>query len=194
MSLSLLFVASSSIIYHIFALFISEMHASLTSYIVQIISDHLFCLDPVTTAVWLVFFDLIILSTLHWAMAYSSSVHNNLDSLWVIFSRIGSQALLMYTSVSSLSFPKLWTYLRFQHHTALYPLSCLISWDWTSSYELCALFVYSLPVSHLTLATSITISCPEWSDINYTWISSPICQNMLIWLYFFPWGDVQVNL
>jgi hypothetical protein len=45
----------------------------------------LFRLDPVTTAIWLVSFGLIILSILHWTMVYFSSVHNNLDSLWQKF-------------------------------------------------------------------------------------------------------------
>jgi hypothetical protein len=36
---------------------------------------------PVTAAVWLVSFGLIILSILHQTIAYASSVHNNLDSL-----------------------------------------------------------------------------------------------------------------
>jgi hypothetical protein len=47
-----------------------------------------------------------------------------------------------------LCFPKLRTYMymRFQHDTALHPLPSLIAWDWTSPYEFCALFLYSLPV------------------------------------------------
>jgi hypothetical protein len=44
---------------------------------------HLFRLDPVTAAIWLVSFDLIILSILRRTTAYSSSIHNNLDSLWL---------------------------------------------------------------------------------------------------------------
>jgi hypothetical protein len=40
-------------------------------------------LDPVTTAVWLVSFDLIISSINRRTMAYASSIHNNLDSLWM---------------------------------------------------------------------------------------------------------------
>jgi hypothetical protein len=39
-------------------------------------------LDPVATAIWLVSYGLIILSILRRTMAYASSVHNNLDSLW----------------------------------------------------------------------------------------------------------------
>jgi hypothetical protein len=42
---------------------------------------HLFCLDPVTTAVWLFSFDLIILSILRRTVTYASSIHNNLDCL-----------------------------------------------------------------------------------------------------------------
>jgi hypothetical protein len=39
-------------------------------------------LDPVATAIRLVFFGLIISSVLHGTMAYASSIHNNLGSLW----------------------------------------------------------------------------------------------------------------
>jgi hypothetical protein len=73
--------------------------------------------------------------------------------------------------------------LRFQHDTALYPLPCLISWDWTSPYEICALFVYSLPLlpnfCHHQIVVSITIYCPEGSDVKYTWMTSPFYQNMV---------------
>jgi hypothetical protein len=48
------------------------MSAGFTSYIVQIILIYIFHLDPVTTAVWLAFFDLIILSILRRTMAYTS--------------------------------------------------------------------------------------------------------------------------
>jgi hypothetical protein len=57
------------------------MSAGFTSYIVQIIPIYVFLLDPVTIEIWLVFFDLIILSILHRTMAYAPSIHNNLDSL-----------------------------------------------------------------------------------------------------------------
>jgi hypothetical protein len=69
---------------------------------------HLFHLDPVTTAIWLVSFGLIILSILRRTMAYASSVHNNLESLL---------SLLIITPASP--FYKLRTCLRFQHDTAL---------------------------------------------------------------------------
>jgi hypothetical protein len=42
------------------------------------------CLDPVTTTIWLVSFDLIILSILHRTMGYVSSVHDNLDSHYIL--------------------------------------------------------------------------------------------------------------
>jgi hypothetical protein len=45
--------------------------------------SHLFPLDPVTTAVWLVSFHPIILSIFHLTVAYAPSIHNNLDSLWL---------------------------------------------------------------------------------------------------------------
>jgi hypothetical protein len=49
------------------------------------ICSHLFRLDPVTTAVWLVSFGLIILSILHRIMSYASSIHSNIDPLWQKF-------------------------------------------------------------------------------------------------------------
>jgi hypothetical protein len=54
------------------------MPAGFTSYIAHDY-PHLFHLDPVTTAVWLVSFGLTILSILHRTMAYASSIHDNLD-------------------------------------------------------------------------------------------------------------------
>jgi hypothetical protein len=51
-----------------------------------------------------------------------------------------SEALLM--STSSL---KLRMFVRFEHDTVLYPMSCL-DWHCTSQYEIYALFVHSLPV------------------------------------------------
>jgi hypothetical protein len=44
---------------------------------------HLFHFDPVTIAIWLESFDLIIFSTLHRTIAYASSIHNNLHSHWL---------------------------------------------------------------------------------------------------------------
>jgi hypothetical protein len=42
-------------------------------------------LDPVTTAIWLASSGAIILSIPRQTMAYVSSGHNNLDSLWLKF-------------------------------------------------------------------------------------------------------------
>jgi hypothetical protein len=59
----------------------------------------------------------------------------------------------------------------------LYPLTLLISWDWTSQYEICSyLFTHwkSLPnFCHHQIMVSITVCCPERSEIKYTWIPSP---------------------
>jgi hypothetical protein len=69
-------------IFQIFSLFISEMPAGFkycSGY------PYLFRLDPVTTAMRLVSFDLITFSTLHQTMAYASSVHNNINSFWLKF-------------------------------------------------------------------------------------------------------------
>jgi hypothetical protein len=50
--------------------------------------------------------------------------------------------------------------LRFQHETALQPLLRLISWDWTSPYELCTLFIYSLLLVSCQLQTCVSdIKC-----------------------------------
>jgi hypothetical protein len=84
----------------------------------SLISDypHLFHLDSVTTATWLVSFDLIILSILHRTMAYASAIHNIIDPLWL--------KCLYYSFQSAVNMR---TSIRFQHDTALYPLPRLIS-------------------------------------------------------------------
>jgi hypothetical protein len=43
------------------------------------------------------------------------------------------------------------------------------------------------------MVVSITICCPEWSDIKYTWMPSPVYQNMVNLIMGFPFGDVQVH-
>jgi hypothetical protein len=61
-------------------------------------------------------------------MAYAASVYSNLRSLWLKFWYSLSWFLKVYEySPQHLSFPKLQTYLRFQHNNALYPLPHLIS-------------------------------------------------------------------
>jgi hypothetical protein len=89
-------------------------------------------------------FDLIVLNILHQTIAYASSIHNSLDSLAqiFIFSVVGSQAVLISTSSSE--FSKVVILYEIEPSTILYPLLHVISWDWTSPYEICALFVYSL--------------------------------------------------
>jgi hypothetical protein len=54
------------------------MPAGFMSYIVKVIPIY-FGLLPVTTAIWLTSFDLIVLNMVHQIMAYVSSTHNNLD-------------------------------------------------------------------------------------------------------------------
>jgi hypothetical protein len=63
----------------IFPLFVPEMSSSSRH-----CSDytHSFDSDPVTVAMWLLSFDLIILNIVHQTMAYDASVHNT-DSLWL---------------------------------------------------------------------------------------------------------------
>jgi hypothetical protein len=83
MFLFLLFTASSLILSLRCSLF-SFLKCLLASRLILLDYPHLFHLDPVTTAISLVSFDLIILSIHRQTMAHaSSSVHNNLDSpLW----------------------------------------------------------------------------------------------------------------
>jgi hypothetical protein len=75
-------------------------------------------------------------------MAYTSSIHSNLDSLWAgifIFSVIVS--LSIFTSVFKISkSAKLFEILKWYRL-----LPCLNSWDWASLYDISA-FVYSLMV------------------------------------------------
>jgi hypothetical protein len=63
----------------IFPLFVPKMSSSsrhCSGY------THSFDLDPVAVAIWLVFFDLIILNIVHQTMAYDASVHST-NSLWL---------------------------------------------------------------------------------------------------------------
>jgi hypothetical protein len=71
-------------VFHVLPLFIPEMSAGFTSYIVQII--HIYF----TWILWqqqfsLFPFDLIILSIHRRTMAYASTMNNNHDSLWLNF-------------------------------------------------------------------------------------------------------------
>lgn len=70
---------------------------------------HLFGMDPVTTAIRLVSFDVNVLNILRRNMAYAASVRNNLwpSSVEILYSLIDSQALIILTSSPSTSkFPK----------------------------------------------------------------------------------------
>jgi hypothetical protein len=67
-------------VFQIFPLFVPEMSSSsrhCSDYL------HLFDSDPLTVAIWLVSFDLIILNGVHQTMAYDASLRNNLHSLWL---------------------------------------------------------------------------------------------------------------
>jgi hypothetical protein len=98
---------------------------------------HSFPLDPVTTGIWLVSFDLIIISILRPSMAhaYGSSIRNKIESHWLkcLYSVTVSQALVWVISTSA---------SKSQHTAAFYPIPRLISCDWTSLYEICVVFVY----------------------------------------------------
>jgi hypothetical protein len=65
-------------------------------------------------------------------------------------------------------------------------------------HELCALFFYSfqslLKFCHDQIVVSITICCPERSEIKYTWIPSRIYQNMVNLVSSLCIGRCQVNL
>jgi hypothetical protein len=59
---------------------------------------YLYRLDPLSTAIWLICFDLIILSIRLRTIAYDSSINNNIDSLFAevsVFNLTVSQALLL---------------------------------------------------------------------------------------------------
>jgi hypothetical protein len=64
-------------VFQILPLFIPQMSTSFMPYFVQII--HSFASDAVPIAIWLISFNLPVLNILHWTMAYSASIHNNLD-------------------------------------------------------------------------------------------------------------------
>jgi hypothetical protein len=72
-----------NIVFQIFLLFIPERPTrsrfNCSEY------ARLFRLDPITTAIWFVSFELIIFSSLRWTVAYASSIHNNVNSLWQKF-------------------------------------------------------------------------------------------------------------
>jgi hypothetical protein len=66
-------------VFQIFPLFIPEMHAGFMQYTAQIIP--IYSAWFLSTVIWLLALDLILLSMLRRTMAYASSLHNNLDSL-----------------------------------------------------------------------------------------------------------------
>jgi hypothetical protein len=77
-----------------------------------------------------------------------------------------------------LSFPKLQTYLRFQPDTVLKPLH-------TKPIHCLFTHCQSLPnFCHTRLRLSITVCSPEQLDISYTWMPSPIYQNMVNFIGF----------
>jgi hypothetical protein len=81
--------------------------------------------DPVTTAVWLVFFDSIVLIILHQTMAYASSICPTFSLAEIFtFSLTVSQALLM--SVSSPKFSKVANLFRILTETVLYFPNCTV--------------------------------------------------------------------
>jgi hypothetical protein len=67
---------------------------------------NLFHLDPVSTAIWPVSFDLIMFIIIYRSMTYDSSIRKNLKCLWFkcfIFCLIVSQAVSISTSASKFS-------------------------------------------------------------------------------------------
>jgi hypothetical protein len=110
--------------------------------------------------------------------------HSNLDSLWLVLILI---LILILTSMSK-SFKaadllETWTQYFF------YRLPHVTSWDWTSPYEICVIFVYLLLVSSKILPppdSGIIVCCPEWSDIKYAWMPSCTYQNVLYLTLGFP--------
>jgi hypothetical protein len=114
-------------------------------------------------------------------MAFASSVHNNRDSLVdiFIFSLIVSQALLVSSSASKSS-KAIWdfkTILFFTLYHVLFPEIESIHMN-----SVCCLFTACQPLPnfcHHQIVASITNCHPEWLDIKYTWMLSPIYRNIV---------------
>jgi hypothetical protein len=140
------------------------------SYIVQIILIYF---------AWFVSFALIILSILCQTMAFTSSIHNILDSIWLKFLYpLESFPKHHYYALQCPNLLKLQTCFRLPRDTILYSLPHLVSWDLNSPYEICVIIVYSMLVSLQLLSPhdngQYHICCPVWSNINNTWMPPPV--------------------
>jgi hypothetical protein len=72
------------------------------------------------------------------------------------------------------------TYLIPKHDTSLYPLLHLISWEWTSPYEIYVILVYSLLVSPYFLQPIFTHSKALSPQANYTNCATATCRRNLV--------------
>jgi hypothetical protein len=111
-------------------------------------------------------------------MNCASSIHNKLDTLWLIF--LYSQALLISTSAS-----------KFSKAANLFEILTGCSSLRSTSFlfleiepvhmnTMCCSFTHCQSLTnfyHHQIVVSITICFPERTDIMYTWMLSPIYQN-----------------
>jgi hypothetical protein len=156
------------------------MSAAFTSYIVRF-SPFIF-LDSVTTAVWRISFTLVILSILNWTMIYASLIHNNLDCFgWnfdVLSNNFPSTIIVhlgIYIFLSCEPFWELTWYCSLPSALFNFLRLSLTMWNLWVCF-------YSLPVSPSLLPPpdSVIIVCyPDWPDIEWTWMSSPVYQNVV---------------
>jgi hypothetical protein len=110
-----------------------------------------------------------------------------------VFSLTVSQALLISTSASK--FPKAANPYEISTWYCCLPCTSFNFLRMNLSYEI-YLFIHfwSLPTfCHHQIVIRITICCPEWSVIKYTWMPSLI-KIWSVWLWVFPSGDVQETL
>jgi hypothetical protein len=107
----------------------------------------------------------IILSILCQTMARASFPNNK---LWNFYILIVSEALLVCNAANS---------------TILYYVLFLVSWDWTSPYEIHAvcLLTVSLSLTLPPLDSGITIYCLEWSDPQVR--MNAISHQHMVWLF-----------
>jgi hypothetical protein len=119
-------------------------------------------------------FDPIILSIFCQSMDYASSVYNNLDPGWNF--DIPSNSFPSSTNIHlSVQIFQDWEPIwDFRHNNPLPIVQCL--------FTHCQYFPNFC--HHRTVA-SITVSCPECSEIKYTWMLLPIYQNMFNFIVCF---------
>jgi hypothetical protein len=131
-----------------------------------------------------------------WLTLLQFTIIWNLFTEIFMISIIISQALLFSTSASKSS--KVVNLCQTSTWYFSLLTTRLASWDWISQFKITQIFVYSLQIfsnfCHQQIVVSITICCPIWSNIKYVGMPSPNIRMLSIWLWIFPYGDVQVYL